>query len=93
MARQVHGDCSDAEEDRLNSGLSGAARVHRASMARLQSQRDAVDATIRALKEEEAHLQDNIASVVAEDKQVAFTAARLEDARNADIPRVKYVQL
>lgn len=89
LARQVHGERAEEDGDRLNGGPSAASRVHNAAMARLQSGYEAVDATLGALKREEAHLQEQIASVAAEDKQTALAAARLEDARNAEIPRVK----
>jgi hypothetical protein len=89
LARQVHGESAEEDGDRLNGGLPAASRVHNAAMSRLQSGYEAVDATLDALKREEAHLREQIASVAAEDKQTALAAARLEDARNAEIPRVK----
>lgn len=58
-------------------------------MARLTKQASVAEATLESLKQEEVALADAIAQVAAADKSTELAAARIEDARNADIPRVK----
>jgi hypothetical protein len=94
LAKQMYGeDSAEAKRDRLVGGLASATAAHTVAMASLQTVHGETAHEIQQLKQEEAALKQELAAVASADKKTDVQTTRLDEARSADIPRVKYVEL
>lgn len=84
-------DSAEAKRDRLLGGLASATAAHTVAMASLQTVHSETAHEIQQLKQEDAALKQELAAVASADKKTDVQTARLDEARTADIPRVKCV--